>query len=156
MNWTVRPAVPADAEELVRLRVVMFEAMGRDVTLGDWQRPSVETFRRELGGPHLVATVVDAPTGGGLASCAAAFVRLDLPRPGETGSVSAHLHNVCTDPAWRRRGLARLVVTELVAQLDALGVRRCDLHASEDGLALYESLGFKPYRGGVEMVRRLS
>lgn len=155
MNWTVRAAVPADAEELTRLRAVMFEAMGRDVTLGDWQRPSVAVFRRELGGPQLVATVIDAPTGG-LASCAAAFVRLDLPRPGETGTVSAHLHNVCTDPVWRRLGLARLAVTALVAQLDELGVRRSDLHASEDGLGLYESLGFKPYGGGVEMVRRLS
>jgi len=155
VNRTVRAAVPSDAEELVRLRVVMFEAMGRDVTPGDWQARAVEVFRRELGGPGLVATVIDAPDGG-LASCAAAFVRLDLPRPGEPGAVSAHLHNVCTDPAWRRRGLARLVVTELIAQLDGLGVRRCDLHASEDGLALYESLGFKPYRGGVEMVRRLS
>lgn len=155
MNWTVRPAVPSDAEELVRLRVVMFEAMGRDVTVGDWQRPAVDAFRRELGGSNLIATVIDAPTGG-LASCAAAFVRLDLPRPGETGTVSAHLHNVCTDPAWRRQGLARVVVTELVAQLDDLGVRRSDLHASPDGLSLYESLGYKPYAGGVEMVRRLS
>jgi len=155
MNWTVRPAVPADAEELVRLRVVVFEAMGRDVTVGDWQRPCVEVFRRELGGPGLIATVIDAPDGG-LACTAAAFVRLDLPRPGEIGSMSAHLHNVCTDPAWRRRGLARLAVTALIAQLDALGVRRSDLHASEDGLSLYESLGFKPYAGGVEMVRYLS
>ncbi|GAA3437772.1 hypothetical protein GCM10018954_073860 [Kutzneria kofuensis] len=154
-TMTVRDAVPADAEELVRLRVVMFEAMGRDVTVGDWQRPCVEVFRRELGGPGLIATVIDAPDGG-LASCAAAFVRLDLPRPGETATASAHLHNVCTDPAWRRRGLARLVVTALVERLDALGVRRSDLHASEDGRSLYESLGYKPYTGGVEMVRRLS
>ena len=154
MNWKVRAAVAADAEELVRLRVLMFEAMGRDMSNTDWQRPSVDVFRRELGGPALVATVVDAP-GGGLASCAAAFVRLDLPRPGDTGTLSAHLHNVCTDPAWRRRGLARLVVTDLFDRLDRLGVRRSDLHASEDGLSLYESLGFKPYDGGVEMVRRI-
>jgi ribosomal protein S18 acetylase RimI-like enzyme len=154
VTWTVRPAVAADAEELVRLRVVMFEAMGRDVTVTDWERPCVEAFRRELGGPDLIATAIDAPDGG-LAGCAA-YVRLDLPRPGEPGTVSAHLHNVCTDPAWRRRGLARLAVTALIAQLDELGVRRSDLHASPDGLSLYESLGFKPYAGGVEMVRRLS
>jgi ribosomal protein S18 acetylase RimI-like enzyme len=155
MTWTVRPAVAADAEELVRLRVLMFEAMGRDVSVTGWQQPCVEVFRRELGGSGLIATAIDAPDGG-LACCAAAFVRLDLPRPGEPGTVSAHLHNVCTDPAWRRRGLARLAVTALIEQLDELGVRRSDLHASPDGLSLYESLGFKPYAGGVEMVRRLS
>lgn len=155
MNWTVRTAVPSDAEELVRLRVVMFEAMGRDVTLGDWQRPAVEMFRRELGGTGLIATVVDAP-GGGLAACAAAFVRPDMPRPGDVGEVMGHVHNVCTDPDWRRQGLARLVVTALVERLDALGVTKSDLHASEEGRSLYESLGFKPRHGGVEMVRRLS
>jgi GNAT superfamily N-acetyltransferase len=155
MTWTVRPAVAADAEELLRLRILMFEAMGRDTTATDWHRPCVEMFRRELGGPGLLATVIDAPDGG-LACCAAAFLRQDMPRPGDLGTRSAHLHNVCTDPAWRRKGLARLAVTALVDRLDALGVRRSDLHASPDGLALYESLGYRPYTGGVEMVRRVS
>ncbi|QUQ67772.1 GNAT family N-acetyltransferase [Kutzneria sp. CA-103260] len=154
MNWTVRPAVAGDAEELVRLRVVMFEAMGRDVANTDWERPCVELFRRELGGPGLIAAVVDAP-GGGLASCAAAFIRLDMPRPGDLGTSMAHLHNVCTDPAWRRRGLARLVVTALVDRLDDLGLVKCDLHATEEGRGLYESLGFQPRTGGLEMVRKL-
>ena len=155
MNWTVRAAGPADAEELVRLRAVMFDAMGYDATLGDWQRPAVATFRRELAGPGLIATVIDAPTGG-LASCAAAFVRPDMPRPGDVAEVMGHVHNVCTDPAWRRRGLARLVVTALVEQLDVLGVTKSDLHASKEGLSLYESLGYRARTGGVEMVRRLN
>jgi ribosomal protein S18 acetylase RimI-like enzyme len=154
MNWTVRLGVPDDAEELVRLRVVMFEALGRDVADGDWQRPCVEMFRSELGGPGLIATVVDAP-GGGLASCAAAFIRPDMPRPGDVATSIAHVHNVCTDPAWRRQGLARLVVTALVDQLDALGLTKTDLHASVNGRGLYESVGFKPREGGVEMVRKI-
>lgn len=155
MSWRVRAAVAADAEELVRLRVLMFEAMGRDASAIDWRLRAVETFERELGGSSLIATVIDAPDGG-LACCAVAFLRPDLPRPGQVSTLSAHLHNVCTDPAWRRRGLARLAVTALVERLDGLGVVRSDLHASEDGRSLYESLGFKPYEGGLEMVRRLS
>ena len=155
MSWVTRPAVPADAEELVRLRSLMFEAMGRDVADTDWQRPCVEIFRRELGGPGLIAAVIDAP-GGGLASCAAAFIRADMPRPSDLGTSYAHVHNVCTDPAWRRRGLARLVVTALVDRLDGLGVAKSDLHATKDGQGLYESLGFKARMGGLEMVRRLS
>jgi ribosomal protein S18 acetylase RimI-like enzyme len=155
MNWTVRPGVPDDAEELTRLRVVMFEDMGYDVGVGDWEGPCAAMFRRELGGPGLLATVVDAP-GGGLASCAAAFIHADMPRPGDVATSMAHLHNVCTDPAWRRQGLARLVVTALVDRLDALGLTKTDLHASVNGRGLYESLGFKPRQGGLEMVRKLS
>lgn len=155
MSWVTRPAGPADAEELVRLRRLMFEAIGRDIANTDWERPCVELFRRELGGSGLLAIVIDAP-GGGLASCAAAFIGPAMPRPGDLSAFAAHVHNVCTEPAWRRRGLARLVVTALIDRLDALGVTRSELHATEAGLGLYESLGYKERMGGLEMVRRLS
>jgi GNAT superfamily N-acetyltransferase len=52
--------------------------------------------------------------------------------------------NVFTEPEWRRRGLAKLLTEQIIAwsrgqQLDGL-----ILHASDDGLGLYEKLGFVP------------
>jgi GNAT superfamily N-acetyltransferase len=52
--------------------------------------------------------------------------------------------NVFTEPEWRRRGLAQLLMEQIIAwsreqQLDGLV-----LHASDDGRALYEKLGFVP------------
>jgi GNAT superfamily N-acetyltransferase len=52
--------------------------------------------------------------------------------------------NVFTEPEWRRRGLAQLLMEQIIAwshkhQLDGLV-----LHASDDGRALYKKLGFVP------------
>lgn len=55
----------------------------------------------------------------------------------------AWLADVVVDPAHRRRGLARLLVQEIVADLDRIGVARTLLRASDEGRGLYEDLRWK-------------
>jgi GNAT superfamily N-acetyltransferase len=50
--------------------------------------------------------------------------------------------NVYTEPAHRRRGLARRLMHEMLGWCRARRVARVVLHASDDGAALYASLGF--------------
>jgi GNAT superfamily N-acetyltransferase len=142
--------VPADASELVRLRAVMFGEMGLDVSGSLWRARCAEYFTVALSGPDLVGAVVDAPGGGLAATGVAEFVRR-IPGPVNPGGHWAYLSSICTDPQWRRRGLARLVLGELLAQAERRGVHRVDLHATPDGRALYEESGFAPKAGGVEM-----
>ena len=52
--------------------------------------------------------------------------------------------NVYTEPAHRRRGLSRRLMSELIAWCRAHGITRITLHASTDGRPLYEGLGFTP------------
>jgi len=52
--------------------------------------------------------------------------------------------NVYTEPEYRKRGLARLLMEELVAWCKAEGYRSVMLHASKFGRPLYESMGFEP------------
>nr|WP_222829416.1 GNAT family N-acetyltransferase [Xylanimonas cellulosilytica] len=59
----------------------------------------------------------------------------------------AWLADVVVDPAHRRRGLARLLVTGIVADLEPLRLRRVVLVASGEGHDLYESLGWRPVDG---------
>ncbi|MBV8932689.1 MAG: GNAT family N-acetyltransferase [Kutzneria sp.] len=153
MNWVPRRAVPADAGELVRLRALMFEAMGEEPLNGAWRRPCVEHFRRELATDRLVCVVVDAPDGQGLACCALAEVTTRAPRPTNPTGVSAHVSNVSTDPRWGRSGFARVTMRHLLAELDRRGVPTAALHATADALPLYESLGFRPSGAGVELRR---
>jgi GNAT superfamily N-acetyltransferase len=49
---------------------------------------------------------------------------------------------VLTDPAYRRRGLARALMQTALDHAEALGARTLKLDATEFGRALYESLGF--------------
>ena len=52
--------------------------------------------------------------------------------------------NVFTERAWRRRGLARQLMEQVIAWARAHGVVRLVLHASAEGRPLYERLGFEP------------
>src|SRR5262249_22471326 len=76
--------------------------------------------------------------GGGLI-----FHRL-LPRPDQIdGGFEAHILNMYTEQAHRRRGLARQIMTAMLDWCQMQGIKRVSLHASDYGRPLYESLGFK-------------
>ena len=50
--------------------------------------------------------------------------------------------NVWTEPAWRRRGLATLLMKQILAWARAERLDRLVLHASDEGRLVYEKLGF--------------
>lgn len=60
---------------------------------------------------------------------------------------------VLTDPEYRRRGLARILMEHALAFLDARGVRCAKLDATSMGQPLYEQLGFRAERA-IERWRR--
>jgi GNAT superfamily N-acetyltransferase len=51
--------------------------------------------------------------------------------------------NVYTEQEYRRRGLARTLMLELMTWASTAGVDALILHAAPDGRPLYESLGFR-------------
>jgi|SRR5579862_2451590 len=55
----------------------------------------------------------------------------------------ATILNVYTNPEYRRRGIARKLMETMIAWCKRDGLARVTLHASDDGRALYESLGFE-------------
>jgi GNAT superfamily N-acetyltransferase len=50
--------------------------------------------------------------------------------------------NVYTEPEYRRQGIARALMLALMEWARTTAADRVVLHASSDGRALYESLGF--------------
>lgn len=137
-----RRATVADAAELVRLRAVMFASMG-EPTDARWAALCLRFFEEQLAGEELAASVVDAPDGGGLASCAVGMIDVRLPSPMRHGPIG-HISSVATDERWRRRGFARAAVTDLLGWFVEQGAGRVQLSASRDGEGLYRSLGFVP------------
>ncbi len=65
------------------------------------------------------------------------------PSPVNPIGLEAYILNVFTEPAWRRRGVARALMERLVDEARARGVKRIWLRASDDGRPLYESMGFR-------------
>jgi GNAT superfamily N-acetyltransferase len=54
----------------------------------------------------------------------------------------AIIQNVYTEPGWRRRGLATLLIERTIDWTREKGIDSVVLHASEEGRSLYERLGF--------------
>ena len=146
----VRAATAADAGILARHRAEMFRDMG-EVAPGTYdalvaasraffeQTVAAGMYRGWLATDPATQTVV---AGVGL------MLRERLPRPDRaSGAVEAraegYVLNVYTEPAWRRRGVARRLMDELIAWAKAHEIGRLTLHASAQGHGLYERLGFR-------------
>ncbi len=69
-----------------------------------------------------------------------------LPRPVNASTVGEGLQgtvvNVFTEPQWRRRGIADLLIREIITWSKDEHLDRLLLHASDEGRSLYERLGF--------------
>ena len=69
-----------------------------------------------------------------------------LPRPlsisaigeGQQGTIV----NVFTEPQWRRRGIAGLLIQEIIVWSKNQQLDRLILHASDEGRSIYEKVGF--------------
>ena len=141
----VRVATTADAAVVARHRVAMFRDMG---VLGAADGDALEVGSRLAlagaladGGYRGWLVEVDGAVvaGGGL------VLRPLLPRPGHPqGGTEAYVLNVYTEPAHRRRGLARRLMAAILSWCDDAGVSRVSLHASDDGRPLYATIGFAP------------
>lgn len=125
VSWHVRSAVPADLPGLVSLEQACFAI--------PW---SEESLRYDLcDHPAAHYFVADAPDGS-LAGYAAFWQALD----------EAQITNVAVAPAWRRRGLGRLLLQALIGKASELALETLFLEvrsSNRPAIALYESAGFK-------------
>lgn len=140
---TIRQAGPDDAEALVALRVLMFEAMGFEAARNpEWQQACADWFREALDRDDVAAFVAEED-GQGLVSAALGIVDRHVPSPNNPAVHSGHVSNVVTAPGFRGRGLARACLTALIDWFrTSTDVHDLNLSATADGQALYASLGF--------------
>jgi GNAT superfamily N-acetyltransferase len=144
-EYRMRQATADDAHIVAHQRAAMF----RDYL----KIPEAEAAAIEAASQPLLAEMIErgeylawlieldgqAIAGGGV------ILRRLLPRPGGlNGGEEAYILNVYTEPEYRRRGLARVVMSAIIDWCAAREVAVVSLHASDDGRPLYESLGFAP------------
>ena len=107
-------------------------------------------LRETLASGEYVAWLALAPDGDGVIGGAGAQRRLAFPHPHrfEDGTLGigegrhAIVLNVYTEPAWRRRGVADALMRQVIRWAEAERLDRLVLHASDEGRALYQRLGF--------------
>ena len=141
MSYRIRIATLDDADTLIHQRIAMFTDMGRPV---DAERLGQE-FRQWLrvnmpaGSYHAWIAETDE---GQIAGGGGMTIIPWPPGPQYMGHTLAFVYNVYTEPAHRRRGLARQLMEALHEYCRARGVTSIALNASRDGQPLYEALGY--------------
>jgi GNAT superfamily N-acetyltransferase len=122
----------------------MFEAMNVQVGDGNslWLAETRDWFTHQLATSDVAAFVAQTADGG-LVAAALGRVTRTAPSPENPSGVSGQLSNVVTDPEYRRLGLSRACVEQLLTWFrDLTDVNDVGLFATDTGTSLYESLGF--------------
>jgi GNAT superfamily N-acetyltransferase len=138
-----------DAAALAQLRAVMMADMGLLADAGEvsWLDTAEEWFAQRLADRRDFAAFVIDDQELGVVSCAVGLCDHHAPGPGNLSGVRGHVFNMSTDPSRRRLGYARACLQALLAWFrDEADVRTVTLNASDDGIALYRSLGFTESR----------
>ncbi len=147
--FEVRRATAHDADIIAWHRARMFQDMG-DVSGDAFEilRAKARTRLKEWihNGNYVgwLATPADKPE----MIVAGAGVQLQpiLPRPVDVSTVGegrqGTIVNVFTEPQWRRRGIASLLIQEIIIWSRNQQLDRLILHASDEGRSIYEKLGF--------------
>jgi len=154
-EFHIRPATPDDAAIIGWHRARMFQDMGLvpDELFESFRTKALDLLGKALAsGDYFGWLVSERNAPQKIIAGAGVIIREVPPFPtrhknGEITIAEGRqglIVNVFTEPEWRRRGLAQLLMTQIIAwsreqQLDGLV-----LHASVEGRGLYEKLGFVP------------
>ena len=139
-DYRIRPATLADADVMVRHRVAMFTEMGVPLDAAVLE-PAFRAWLEDVmpAGTYR-AWLVEA--GGEIAGGGGITILPWPPGPRYVGDRLAFVYNVYTEPAHRRRGLARLIMDTIHDWCRSNGITSMALNASRDGKPLYQAMGY--------------
>src|SRR2546430_11449448 len=139
-----RPAGVRDLDALAHHRRAMRKALGvRNNELHEkGDRVYKRWARARLRNHQFMAWVVKSADGR-MAGGGCVWLQPVQPRPHRASMVQPYLLSMFTEPDFRRRGVALMVVKEAIKWCRKNKYERLMLHASEMGRRVYSQLGFK-------------
>jgi GNAT superfamily N-acetyltransferase len=142
-NLEIRAASIEDIPEILRQRRAMYEDM-------DYKDAESLEAMVSLASGYLTKALSDgsfrawlAAEGDRVVAGGAIIVSRWPAHPYDLECRRATILNVYTDRHYRRRGIARRLMQTMIDWCRSEGFARVNLHASEDGRHLYESMGFE-------------
>jgi GNAT superfamily N-acetyltransferase len=141
-DLTIRRAHPEDAGSLAALRVALalaeYGAPGQPAT--DYAERCATFFREALADGSVRAWL--ALDGQAVVGAASLELHHTFPRIRSQRALDGRVRSVFVVPSHRRRGIARLLMREVLDEARRERIDRLRLGTSEMGRVLYESLGF--------------
>jgi GNAT superfamily N-acetyltransferase len=148
-QFGVRLASIGDAALIGRHRAQMFSDMNQIPShlLDSFLTASTERVRELFASGEYVGWLASPrATPQQIVAGAGAQLRRVLPHPANEHAFAegrqAVIINVYTEPAWRKQGLASLLLKQVIQWSQEQKLDRLLLHASEQGRPVYERLGF--------------
>src|SRR5579884_4054509 len=145
-TFRIREATLNDVPLLAEARYAMFKEAGYDT-----RNASGLEIVRIVSPTYISAALRDGTyrawmaetESGERVGSGAVTVTAAPPHPQDSNTWRATIWSLYTEPAWRRRGIARQLMTEMMSWCRAKGLRTISLHATPAGAKLYEQLGFR-------------
>lgn len=147
-DYRIRAATLEDLDALVHHRVAMFTDMGVKMDADALSRVYRAWLLQMLPAGEYRAWVAEAAAGpgGNTGNIVAGGGILVLPWPPGPQSLAgkslAFVYNIYTEPAHRKRGLARSLMETIHAWCATEGIPALALNAAADARHLYESMGY--------------
>ena len=134
-----RKAVQEDIPEPVELRIKQLVDEGYP-EIRDIRNELGEYFLSSLGNDSLICWV-GVVEGNIIATSGLCFYQLPCSFSNPTGK-NAYITNMYTSNEYRNQGIASFLVDKLLTEAKSRGYPAVKLHASSDGKAVYERVGF--------------
>lgn len=135
-----RRATKADVEAFVDVRIEFVTQIRTIADVDDFRARTLEYLTDHIERDDLLIYLA-LEDGEIVSSCMASLYQTP-PVPSCRTGRTAELLNVYTKQEFRRRGLAEQLIRMLFTQLQARGIEKVLLDYTEDGLPLYQKLGF--------------
>ena len=142
-DYLVRRATIDDLDALVHHRLSMFTEMGTSFDAPVIRRLFTDWLLKMMPADEYVAWVCEAPDGTVVAGAGITLLKWPPGPSAISGERIAFVYNVYTEPAHRKRGLARRLMDTVHDWCMDNGVGAVALNAAPDARHLYESQGYK-------------
>ena len=152
-DFTFTWATPDDADFLAELRVEMRrerETRPCPMSEEEFRNRNAEFFRRALADGSFLSCVAWAGNGDA-AACSGLSLEIHPPTYANPGGRIGYITNMYTRPAWRKRGLAGMLLERLVAEAARRGCTQIELNAAPMGRRIYLAHGFRPIDGEMRL-----
>ena len=145
----IKKTTPNDIENLMEIRLEMLRVVNNLKDSEIFSDKLIECSREYF--LHGDQTTVFAMEGDTIAGCATLSYITVMPTFDHPTGKRAHLMNVYTREAFRRRGVGRQMVQFLIDEAKSRGVTEISLDATQMGHPLYKSLGFNDNSEGMNL-----
>ena len=137
----IKTTTKDDIEDLMNVRLEMLRIVNNMSNSDTFNSTVVEQSRNYfINGNQTTVIAIDENE---IVGCATISYINILPTFDHPTGKRAYLMNVYTNKNYRRQGIAKQMLAQLIAEAKNKGVTEISLDATESGRPLYKSLGFK-------------